>query len=144
MQVLHSVDMVLDLRPFTDDGALPAVVQAGCLESFAMNVRALCEFFLVNKVDPRIMHWTDYLTTWEPVSGRRLKKELGWASENVAHFSLSRIGPKAVVNVARAKLDVIAGEVVDLLDEFGAALDAEGHADAAYVLAHARGAQARL
>jgi hypothetical protein len=142
IQVAHALDMVIDLRRFTHDATLNRTVQAGCRESFWINVRALCEFFL-SRFSENI-HWTDYLTEFDPASGDRLRPDWGWASKHVAHFSFARQGTETVVDDPLDRFTNVASDLLAVFVEFSDALEAAEHPDALFFERHTADALARL
>jgi hypothetical protein len=93
----HALDMVSRLPDAIHRPDLDGVVQVACLESFFVNVRLLAEFLVVPHPDrgaPKDFKAWDLTANWSPTPANaveRLRNHWLLASQQVVHFSLSRI-----------------------------------------------------
>jgi hypothetical protein len=124
-EVGHALDMLAQLPTYIDKPALPLVVRTACLESYFSNLRLMFEF-LVGRRDVRHIHRHDFLPDWEPEVNEKLetlRRQYGFASEQVSHLAKSRIsstGPSTVLQpIAIFMITLI---VFDVMQEFVAAL----------------------
>lgn len=82
--------MLVQLIPFTDDSALPWLLQVACLEDWFTNYRLLIEF-LVLTPPKNCAGAASFVSEWVPAtsgSTARLREDYGFASEHVtAHRS---------------------------------------------------------
>jgi len=131
LQVAHALDMIVKLPPHTNDAALLVEVQIACLESYYSNLRVLVEFLGLTN-DKKTIKAIDFVPGWKYPTGQAadlLRKEYGFASEQVSHLAKSRV-PDAegtIINVHPMKLRNIALLVVRLFeDEYVPALRAAG------------------
>lgn len=130
MHMTWALRMLVALPPHTDDARLPSVVQDACLESYFTNLRLLIEFFHRHS-NPKDFHSTDYMPGFSPSTGMsaaRWADMWTFASQNVAHLSRGRVPQPddLVLNVAAAALELNAGLILNVADEFARALRDNG------------------
>lgn len=130
----HALMMVSQLIPFTDNSDLEEPVRIACLEDWFTNYRMLVEFLVIG-VPKNCASAQSLLPGWKPQTTqelRRLRADYGFASEHVSHIGW----PKPATpeqNVAPAILQIKAVFLLDVVDEFVAALQRASHEYADWV-----------
>jgi hypothetical protein len=141
----HALMMVSQLIPFTDNSDFEEPVRIACLEDWFTNYRMLVEFLVIG-VPKNCASAQSLLPGWKPQTSQevqRLRADYGFASEQVSHIGWPK--PAALEqNVAPAILQVKAGFLLDVVDEFAAALQSAGHDYADWVHLAARRARTAL
>jgi hypothetical protein len=142
-EIQHAVELLVELIPDAHDDRYPPRVRHACREAFAMNARVLIDF--VTQDDDRAIQATDFAG-----SGWTRPKRAGavfdaWqrASQNVAHLSTARMDDLSY-DITEQRMREVARLVVGLLDGWVAAVERNGHADAAALRSSVTKAQALL
>lgn len=130
VEIGHALNMLAELPRHAEDSGLPLVVRAACLESYFINLRLTFEF-IGGKQDRNQISRNDFLPGWKPKSSAKLtelRKQYGFASEQVAHLSKKRTFPQgSPITPHPIKMPLLTVLVFDLMHEFADALTAVGN-----------------
>jgi hypothetical protein len=119
----HAPQMVAELIPFTNDTALPRVVEIACLEDWFTNYRLLIEFLFMmppnNCASAAVLApgWT----APEDAFTDKLKADYGWASEDVSHIGIPK-PRKLTGNAAPEALKLRASWILEVASDFAAVM----------------------
>jgi hypothetical protein len=94
-QVAHSLNMIAELPPYTDDAATPLPLRAAALDAFFVHLRLLIDFLITKPRSdrpPAISRW-DYAEGFhlDNALRDRLRAASEFANIHVAHFNAERV-----------------------------------------------------
>lgn len=115
---------------YPDDGVIVPLLQEAGVQSFFVNVRSLLEFLRIHPAEGD-RSARDLLPRWtpsvDPATRTRLEQHWRTATKHLVHFGQVRTkqedGTVEVVNLQKAALQTIAGDVLGLWDEFAEQVD---------------------